>query len=130
MRNYHAILAFDGVCNLCNALVRFVLKIDPKARIAFVSLQSEKAGALFPDADEQMHTVLLRHQGEIYRESDAILKIFSVLGGGWKILTVFRVLPPAFRNRMYRWIARNRYRWFGKKESCPLPGKNVRDRFL
>jgi len=127
---FEAILAFDGVCNLCNALVRFVIRIDKKGKIAFISLQDDRAENYFGDAAGQVNSVLLLHDDIMYYESDAIIKMFNIAGGGWRIINVAKILPKAWRDSLYQWIARNRYKWFGKKKACPLPGPDIADRFL
>jgi predicted DCC family thiol-disulfide oxidoreductase YuxK len=130
VKHYTAILAFDGVCNLCNALVRFVIRIDKKGKIAFISLQDDRAENYFGDAAGQVNSVLLLHDDKMYYESDAIIKMFNIVGGGWRIINVAKILPKAWRDSLYQWIARNRYKWFGKKKACPLPGPAIADRFL
>jgi predicted DCC family thiol-disulfide oxidoreductase YuxK len=129
----HPVVLFDGVCNLCHATVRFVLEHDRAARFRFVPLQSELGRALLEerglDADALDNVVLVDAAGAHVR-SDAVLRILAGLGAPWSWLAALRWLPTTLRDRTYGWIARNRYRWFGKKDACPLPRPEWRDRFL
>lgn len=129
----HPILLFDGVCNLCNGSVQFVIRCDPGARIRFASLQS-KVGQRYLDRlriDRQALDSLILIEGDRWsRESDAVLRIARYLKGPWTALAILRLIPRPLRDRLYRLIARNRYRWFGKRESCWLPTPELRARFL
>lgn len=127
------IVLFDGVCNLCSGSVQFVLKRDPEARFRFASLQSEAGQTIQAEHGLDpgvLSSVLLLEDGRLYRESDAALRIARHLPGAWKLLTVFKIIPRPIRDGMYRFIARNRYRWFGKAETCWLPTSELRGRFL
>jgi predicted DCC family thiol-disulfide oxidoreductase YuxK len=129
----HPIVLFDGVCNLCSGSVQFILKRDPEGRFRFASLQSE-VGQRYLDelrVDRQaVDSVILIAGDRWYKEGDAALRIARLLPGPWKVLGIFRLLPRPLRDRLYRLIARNRYRWFGKRESCWLPTPELRGRFL
>ena len=129
----HPILLFDGVCNLCNGSVQFILRRDPEARFRFASLQSA-AGQRYLDElriDRQaVDSVILVEGDRWYMEGDAALRIARLLPGPWKMLGIFRLLPRPLRNWLYRLVARHRYRWFGKRESCWLPTPELRGRFL
>lgn len=127
------ILLFDGVCNLCNASVQFILKRDPKAHFRFASLQSPVGQALSAHAGlpaNEINTVVLFENGQPYLRSDAALRIARHLGSLWPLLYGFSIIPRAIRHAVYDWIARNRYRWFGKQESCMLPLPEWKNRFL
>ncbi|HYO14648.1 MAG TPA: thiol-disulfide oxidoreductase DCC family protein [Thermoanaerobaculia bacterium] len=127
------IVLFDGVCNLCSGSVQFVLKRDPEARFRFASLQSEAGQTIQAEHGLDpgvLSSVLLLEDGRLYRESDAALRIARHLPGAWKLLTVFKIIPRPIRDGLYRFIARNRYRWFGKAETCWLPTSELRGRFL
>jgi predicted DCC family thiol-disulfide oxidoreductase YuxK len=129
----HPILLFDGVCNLCNASVQFVLKRDPEGRFRFASLQSEAAQELlaqFEHAPADLSTVVLIENGQLYTKSDAALRAARRLPGLWPLLYGFIILPRFLRNGVYDWIARNRYRWFGREEQCMLPRPEWKERFL
>ena len=129
----HPVLLFDGVCNLCNGSVQFILRRDPEARFRFASLQSA-VGQRYLDelriGRQALDSMILIEGGRWFRESDAALRIARLLPGPWKMLGLFRLLPRPLRDRLYRFIARNRYRWFGKRESCWLPTPELRGRFL
>jgi predicted DCC family thiol-disulfide oxidoreductase YuxK len=129
----HPLLLFDGVCNLCNGSVQFIIRRDPEGRFRFASLQSA-AGQRYLDElriDRQALDSMILVEGDRWsRESDAALRVARILGGPWRILGVFWLVPRPLRDRVYRLIARNRYRWFGKRESCWLPAPELRERFL
>jgi predicted DCC family thiol-disulfide oxidoreductase YuxK len=123
---------FDGVCNVCNGLVQFIIKRDPGALFQFASLQSDEAQQLL-DVYQQpssLDSIVLLHKGKVYTESTAILQICRKLTGLWKLLYALIVIPKPIRNGLYRWFARNRYRWFGQQESCMIPTPEIRQRFL
>jgi predicted DCC family thiol-disulfide oxidoreductase YuxK len=132
------VILFDGVCGLCNGAVRFVLRHDPAGRFRFAPLQSEFARTALDrhgaDPSELSTVCLLLEPGtpreRLLAGSDAVLAAARELGGPWSLLALGRILPRALRDRAYRAVARNRYRWFGRYEACPLPGPDVRDRFI
>ncbi|MEL6720689.1 MAG: thiol-disulfide oxidoreductase DCC family protein [Bacteroidota bacterium] len=128
-----ALLLFDGVCNLCNGFVQFVIKIDPDGIFQFASLQSDTGQQLLTKYNlptKELKSVVLIHQNKAYTHSDAPLEAARLLGGFWRLFYVFKILPLGFRNTIYNWIASNRYRWFGKQESCWLPTPDLQERFL
>ncbi len=132
------IVLYDGVCGLCNRLVQFILKRDRNHRFLFASLQSEFADTLLKrhgaDArDLDTFYVVIDHgkpTERVLMRSDAILHVVKTLGGIWALASVGRILPRAIRDAMYRLVARNRYRVFGKHESCMLPSPEHRAKFL
>lgn len=126
---------FDGVCNLCNASVNFMLDRDPSGRLRFASLQSATAVALLAAVHHaaprgEPESVLLVENGRVYDRSTAGLRIARHLRGAWRLLYVFVVVPRPLRDLVYQFIARNRYRWFGRTEACRVPSPEVRARFL
>jgi len=127
------ILLFDGVCNLCNASVQWILQHDRAGLFRFAALQSEAGQALLArfglDA-EQFDTVILVDGDRIFIRSDAALEILRRLGALWSWLSVLRWTPRPLRDSVYNWVARNRYRWFGRQEKCLLPRKEWAQRFL
>ena len=127
------VLLFDGVCNLCNASVQWVLKRDRAGQFRFAALQSDAGRQLLAqhgmDADV-VDTVVLVFGGRLYTRSDAALEILRHLGGVWAWLSIFRWVPRPLRNAVYNWVARNRYRWFGREETCWLPRPEWKSRFL
>lgn len=127
------ILLFDGVCNLCDASVQRIIKADKKGIFLFASLQSEAAQKILDHADlsdHQLKSVVLFHKGKLYTHSDAILETARLLGGVWSLAYAFKALPKFIRDGVYNWIARNRYRWFGKKDQCMIPTPELKSRFL
>ena len=126
------VILYDGVCNLCNASVRFILKYEKNPRYRFTPLQGGFASevrheyALPEDAD----SVVLVENNQIFTASTAALRIAKQLKAPWSWLVIFEVLPVSFRDAIYHWIARNRYRWFGKKDYCEVPLPEVAHRFL
>ena len=133
MADAHPVLLFDGVCNLCHGVVRFVLGHDRAARFRFAPLQSEVGRALLArfglDADALDAVVLIDETGAHLR-SDAALRVARRLGPPWSWLGPLAMIPRPLRDAVYDFIARHRYRWFGKKDACPLPRPEWRERFL
>jgi len=127
------IILFDGVCNLCNASVNFVIDRDPKAIFHFASLQSPQGHLLLlhngmkPD---DLESVVLWSGGRLYKKSRAALEIARQLGGFWSLLYAFRLVPPFIRDWMYSLIASHRYKWFGKTDQCRIPEPGVKSRFI
>jgi len=129
----HPILFFDGLCNLCNGYIQFVIKRDPDSRFRFAALQSDFAKEYFkedPALIKDVHTVIMVEDGKRYSHSDVGLRMCAHLGGLWPILQVLKYLPKGFRDSIYNWVAKNRYRWFGKKDSCMIPTPELQARFL
>lgn len=127
------IVLFDGVCNLCDSAVQFVLKRDTGKRFLFGSLQGE-AGQQYLQKHhlpvDQFNSFVLIEGEKAYTRSTAVLRLLKHLGKGWQLLYAFVIIPPFIRDAGYRFIARNRYRWFGKKEECRVPTVEERSRFL
>lgn len=127
------IVLFDGICNLCNASVQFIIRHDSSVRFHFAALQSDYAkrvlseNGLNPDG---LESILLSKEGKVYFRSDAALEIARELDGLWPLLYAFRIIPPFIRDMVYNGIARNRYRWFGKRDACMIPTPELRDRFI
>jgi len=128
----NAIIFYDGICNLCDGFVNFVIRKDPDCKIKFCALQDSRAVLMKEELklDESMDTVIGLHHGKVYTHSDVLFLVAKELGGFWNILLPLQFLPRGFRNFIYRWVARNRYRWFGKQESCILPTSDIEGRFL
>ena len=120
---------FDGVCNLCNGAVRFILARDPAARFRFASLQSDAARRLLGDGGPA-ETIVLLDAGKTYVKSTAALRIARGLRFPWPLLYAFVAVPRPVRDLIYDWVARHRYRWFGKRDTCMLPTPELRERFL
>lgn len=127
------IVLFDGVCNLCNGFVNFLIGRDKHAKLTFASLQSEAAVKRLIELDfdmEGVDSVIFLKNHVIATKSDAVIEIFRTLGGIWKMAVVLYVIPVNLRNRIYAWVAKNRYLWFGKREVCMIPNEDVMNRFL
>lgn len=131
--NRPPLLLFDGVCNLCHGAVQWILKRDHKERFRFAALQSQAGREAMVEAGHEgpvPDSVVVIDGGRIYERSSAALRVASLLGFPWRLLMIFWVIPRPFRDTTYRWIARNRYRWFGKKDACPIPTPETIARFL
>ena len=127
------IVLFDGVCNLCHAAVRFILARDGEARFRFAPLESETGRDLTMEGIREgtsADSLVLVDDGATYVRSEAALRIAARLSLPWRALVVLRVVPRPMRDGAYNFVARNRYRCFGRKEFCPIPDEGFRDRFL
>jgi predicted DCC family thiol-disulfide oxidoreductase YuxK len=127
------IILFDGVCNLCNASVQFIIERDPTAVFRFAALQSDFGQSVLAKNAVNMEggdSVILVENGRVYDRSTAALRIARRLSGGIKLLYVFIVVPKFIRDFVYKIIAKNRYRWFGKQDACWMPTKELKARFL
>lgn len=129
----HSLILFDGVCNLCNRAVDFIIRRDRGRHFKFASLQSDvgKQHAERHGVDlSSVDSVVLIDSGKAYLKSSAALRIAKKLRGGWPLLYGLIIVPKPLRNWTYDWIARNRYQWFGKKETCRLPTRDEQALFL
>lgn len=128
-----AIVVFDGVCALCSGWVDFLLRRDPRSQFRFAAMQGETGRGLLAahglDPDDPMSFLLLDARGA-RTGSDAIVAVLCRLGGVWRLAALLRLLPRSLRDALYRMLARNRYRWFGRKAACHLPAPGERHRFL
>ena len=127
------VIVFDGVCRLCSRWVGFVVHHDRQARIRFAAMQSASGRALLAahglDADDPL-SFLYVADGQGYRNSDAIVRVLTSFGGAWRLAGALRVIPRPLRDAGYRLIARNRYRWFGRRDVCLVPDAALAARFL
>ncbi|MDA0718813.1 MAG: DCC1-like thiol-disulfide oxidoreductase family protein [Bacteroidetes bacterium] len=141
----HRIVAFDGLCNLCNSTVNWIIDHDPKQQFKFIALQDiarlktgnteqQEAYALLKneliDASSDLSSVLLIENGQLYNKSTAVLRICRQLSGLYPVLHTYIIIPRALRDLVYDLIAHNRYKWFGKREQCRVPSPDVTQRFL
>jgi len=128
------LILFDGVCNLCNDSVLKVIKYDKKNMFLFTALQSETGQAIINELGidtASIDSIILYDPKEAYYiKSVAALKIMNQFSGAWKLMQIFSILPGGFNNFFYDYIARNRYKWFGKKESCMIPTPELKAKFL
>ncbi len=128
-----AIILFDGVCNFCNNSINFVIKHDKKNYFKFAPLQSERGGELldkYKISRAETDSVVVVENEKAYTHSTAALRIAKGLGGIWSLAYIFIVVPKFIRDAAYNLIARNRYKWFGKKDACMLPTPEIRGKFL
>lgn len=126
------IILFDGICNLCNRSVQFIIRHDRSATFKFASLQSEVGQKLlsqFPHLAD-VNSIILIADNCAYAQSTAALKIARQLNGGLKLLYVFIVIPAALRDFIYNVIAKNRYRWFGRRDHCMVANEEQKNRFI
>ena len=127
------VIFFDGVCSFCSFWVKFVIRRDPAGKFRFAPLQSpmgREACRALGLPEEPPQSVILKEEGRYFTRSTASLKIMKELTGFWPLMYLFIVVPAPLRNLAYRFIAANRYRWFGKEESCFVPTPELRSRFL
>ena len=129
----HPVILFDGICNFCNAGVNFIIKQDKKNIFRFAALQSEAGQKLleqFQLPKGGFDSFVLVDRGKVYKKSSAGLKVYGKLPWYWKWTQLAWIAPRFIRDAVYDFIAKNRYKWFGKKEKCMIPPANVRSRFL
>lgn len=127
----HPILFYDGICGLCNRSVQWVLKYDKNEVFRFATLQGKIAEKHLTLAQRQnLNSVVVLDAGTSHEKSAAFFRIVRYLRGWPRIFLLFSWWPRSFSNIIYDWIARNRYRWFGKLDACPMPDPAVRERFL
>lgn len=127
------VVLFDGVCNLCNASVNWIIDRDKRNEFKFASLQSDygrQAVQKFNLGGNYMDTVVLVEGERVYTQSTAVLRVMLHLGGAYKLLYGFIIIPAFIRNFFYRLIAKNRYQLFGKKDSCRIPTPELKQKFI
>jgi predicted DCC family thiol-disulfide oxidoreductase YuxK len=128
------IILFDGVCNLCNSAVQFIIKHDKDDIFRFVALQSELGKEILEYIgidSKNIDSIVLYEPGvAYYYKSDAALQTAKSLGGLFSLGIIFKIIPREIRNQLYNYIAKNRYKWFGKKESCMIPSPELKAKFL
>jgi predicted DCC family thiol-disulfide oxidoreductase YuxK len=126
------IVFFDGVCNLCNNSVKFILKRDTNRKLLFSSIQGDYFREHFSrNAKIQgIDSIIFYENGQLWSKSDAALRICLYLRRCWPLLYLLKIIPVFFRDKIYDYIAKNRYRWFGKRDACMVPDKNIQSRFL
>ena len=128
-----SIVLFDGVCNLCNRAVQFIIKRDKKKQFLFASLQGKAGNKLLQKFDlpaNLFNSFVLVEGDKVYTRSTAALRVAKKLSGGWKLLYGLMIVPGFIRNAVYNLIAKNRYKWFGKRDECMIPTPESKERFL
>lgn len=130
-QNDYGLVVYDGFCFLCSGTVNFLLKIDRKKRLKFTTISqpgpetaNKSSGYVAPS------TVIFIKDNKVYTESEAIIHIFDKVGGVWKSANLFSVIPKKMRDSLYRYIAQNRFKVFGKKKQCEVPPAKYADRFV
>lgn len=124
------VILFDGVCNLCNGAVQWVIDHDPKQIFRFASLQSRAARAIVPNLEALPDSIVLIDEDGVHTRSTAALRIARRLGMPWSLAVLAVPLPVTWRDAIYKWIARHRYAWFGRSASCRIPTPALASRFL
>jgi predicted DCC family thiol-disulfide oxidoreductase YuxK len=133
VNNNKPIVLFDGICNYCNYWVNFAVRRDSKQKLLFTPLQGETAKRLLPQyniSPTALSSVILIDKEKAYTQSTAALRMSRYLDGGWKLLYGLIIIPKPIRDFFYKIIARNRYKWYGKRDECMVPSPELRDRFL
>lgn len=129
----HPVILFDGVCNFCNSAVNFIIKQDKKRIFRFAALQSETGQKLLQQhnvSSDELDSFVLIEGSKAYKRTTAALHLYPKFGGAWKMVKLLWIIPAFIRDGVYNIIAKNRYRWWGKKESCMIPSQGVRSLFL
>lgn len=127
------VILFDGVCNLCNRSVQFIIKRDRKKKFYFAPLQGTTGQEIlkrFHLSVDELNSFIFKEGDKLYTHSSGALRMLKMLGRGWILFYPLIIVPKFIRDGVYNWIARNRYKWFGKKEECMIPTPEVRSRFL
>ncbi len=128
-----SILLFDGHCSLCNAAVDFVLKRNTKKKLLLASIQGtagQRVLKMYQLPPSYLDTLVLVEQGQLYLGSTAALRVARLLRGGWPLFYALIIIPKGLRDRIYQWIGKNRYKWFGRRASCRMPTASERAHFL
>lgn len=132
-KTIYPVILYDGVCGLCDRFVQFIITRDSSARIKLAPLQSESAITLLQKVHlsvAALSTVVLIEEEKCYIKSAAVLRSLNYLDGAWKFFTILRIIPAPISDFVYDFVARNRYRWFGKFDACVIPSAEIRNRFL
>ena len=127
------IIIFDGICNLCNATVQFLINRDKRNIFKFVSMQSDIAKQIFKEYNinfKNLDTIIFIEKNDFYIKSDAILRIFKKLNYPWKVFYFLKFIPKFIRDRIYDIVANNRYNWFGRRNTCMIPSNETKSKFL
>ena len=128
-----SILLFDGHCSLCNGAVDFVLKRDTRKKLLLASIQGTAGQGVLKKYElppSYLDTLVLVEEGKVYLGSTAALRVARLLGGGWPLFYGLIIIPKGVRDRIYQWISRNRYQWFGRRDTCRIPTASESAHFL
>ncbi|MBP9187109.1 MAG: DUF393 domain-containing protein [Bacteroidia bacterium] len=129
MHTTQPIIFYDGLCGLCDKSVQFVLKHDTHNKFLFCALQDNYAQQILGN-NLTFDSFILHHNNKIYTQSTAALITLKLLGGFWQLLYIFIIVPAFIRNAVYQYIAKNRYKWFGKYDTCKIPTAETKKRFI
>jgi predicted DCC family thiol-disulfide oxidoreductase YuxK len=132
-QKHHQIILFDGVCNFCNKWVNLIIRLDTNKKFKFASLQSDKGQdilAKFGLSSNEFDTIYLFDGERMLKKSEAIINICGQLSGFWKLLQIFKIIPPQIRNFVYDLVAKNRYTFLSKSDNCQIPTAEQKERFL
>jgi len=132
-KDQKTIILFDGICNLCNGSVQFILKRDKNEKFLFASLQSDASKNILLQYNVKkitLDSILIIEDGQVYDKSTAVLKICRNLNWPWTMFPIVLHLPLSIRDRIYNFVGRNRYKWFGKKDSCTMMIPEYKNRFI
>lgn len=126
------VILFDGVCNFCNGAINFTMDRDPKGKFKFAALQSDFGQQVQKQFNlhDKVDSIILLQGDRVFIKSSAALRIAKQLSGLWPMMYVLIIIPSFIRDFFYDWIARNRYKWFGKMEACRIPTPELKQRFL
>jgi predicted DCC family thiol-disulfide oxidoreductase YuxK len=124
------LVCYDGVCNLCNWFVRYIIKRDKPNTIQFISIQNAFSKGLLYHEEVSKNSVIVIFGGKTYFESTAVIKVLGRLGGFWTIINIAYIFPKFLRDAIYRFIAKRRYRLFGRTKTCQLPDESIKNRFV
>jgi predicted DCC family thiol-disulfide oxidoreductase YuxK len=132
MNNFDKIVLFDGVCNFCQSSVQFIIKHESNQELKFASLQSEFGKSIIQQYQipKDTDSIVFIEQQKAYIKSDAALKISTYFKFPFNLLIILKIVPTFIRNKVYDYIAKNRYAWFGKQDACMLPSAEIRNRFI
>ena len=134
LKNGHKIILFDGVCNFCNSSVLKIIKHDKKNIFLFASIQSDIGFLIMNhfkiDSSKTDSIILVESEDKFHVKSTAVLKILEEFNGLWRVLQICWIIPLFIRNSAYNYIAKNRYKWFGKKNKCVLPSNDIKSKFI
>ena len=131
----HPVVIFDGVCNFCNASVTFIIRFDRKEKFRFAALQSEAAknilGKYYELSGEKVpDSIILVYGPDVFFRSDAVLHVLNLMGGFWRVFYPLIFIPKFIRDNLYSFLARHRYKIFGRRMTCMIPDEKIRKRFL
>ena len=133
MNRDQPVILFDGVCNFCNAIINFIIRQDKKRIFLYATLQSNAGKRILEESKfptDIFESFLLLDKGKLYSKSAASLRLYNYLPWYWKWTQLFWIFPKFIRDWVYDIIAKNRYKWFGKREECMVPSSELKERFL